>query len=147
MGPTMNTAIIRDYVLQECRRSENVLGAAFFDQHLAVVAEYADCLAQRLGANREVVELAAWLHDISAVRDARTLADHARISAEQAGRLLAEHGYPADLIESVGRDRPDRPPGVLVLLCIRCPQAELRRRLAMAARAVGGELDPSRRTG
>ncbi|HWQ53101.1 MAG TPA: HD domain-containing protein [Bryobacteraceae bacterium] len=94
---------IRRYVAGECRRGTNVFGPEFFDEHLAVVASYADCLAPRLGANAEVVQLAAYLHDISAVRDITTLRDHAVVSAAHARELLALRGYPLSIAENVSR--------------------------------------------
>ncbi len=77
------TVVIRDLVLEDCRRPANIFGPSFFDQHPAVVAEYAGGLAARLGADPEAVELAAFLHDISAVRDPATLPRHAAASAER----------------------------------------------------------------
>jgi uncharacterized protein len=93
----------REYVLELCRKPDNAFGPSFFDQHLEVVAHYAGRLADRLGADREVVELAAWLHDIAAIRDFSTLAEHAARSAEQARALLAERGYAAPVIERVAQ--------------------------------------------
>ncbi len=92
---------IRDLVLEDCRKPANIFGPSFFDQHLAVVTEYAGCLAARLGADPEVVELAALLHDISAVHDAATLPRHAATSAAEASRLLAGKGYAAAVMERV----------------------------------------------
>ncbi len=99
----MEIASIRDFVCSQCQQNENIFGSSFFDQHLAVVAEYAGILAKRLGADGEIVELAAYLHDLSAVRDASTLPDHANSSAALARRLLTEHGRPQDLVERVAR--------------------------------------------
>ncbi len=48
----------------ECARSS--FGLAFFDEHLAIVAHYANRLAVCLGANAEVVALGSWLHDLAA---------------------------------------------------------------------------------
>lgn len=97
----MSTDRIRDLVQDECRRS--VLGAAFFEEHLSVVARYAGCLAQRLGADAQIVELAAWLHDLAAVRDMAALPDHARLSAALAGELLPAYGFDGAVIDSVAR--------------------------------------------
>jgi uncharacterized protein len=99
----MTTAIIQEYVRQECGREANLFGPSFFDQHLAVVALYAGRLAQILGADVEAVELAAYLHDLSAVRDPATLPHHARASAALARRLLSDGGWPPACVDGVAR--------------------------------------------
>jgi len=86
-------ADIREFVRTACQQTQNVLGPSFFDQHLVVVAECATRLAERLSADEEVVELAAYLHDISAVLDPATLPDHPRQSAVFASRVLLGRGY------------------------------------------------------
>lgn len=99
----MLSADIRGFVHHACQRSENVFGPSFFDQHIAVVAECATSLAQRLGADVEVVELAAYLHDISVVRDPATMPNHAELSADLAKQILLERGYPRDRATEVAR--------------------------------------------
>ena len=94
---------IRELVYQACLRSENILSPAFFDQHLVVVAECATRLAGTLGADAEVVDLAAYLHDITAVLDPTTMPDHPRLSAEFATRILVDRGYRQDRIATVAR--------------------------------------------
>jgi uncharacterized protein len=89
------------YISSACRSSHNAFGASFFDQHLAVVVGYAGTLAQVLAADGEVVELAAWLHDIAAIRDVATVPQHHIAGAEIARTLLTEQGYPTERIESV----------------------------------------------
>ena len=99
----MPVADIREFVHRACRRKENVFGPSFFDQHLAVVADCATTLAEHLGADVEIVELAAYLHDISAVYDPTTMPNHAKLSADLATRLLLEQGYRQGLVSSVAR--------------------------------------------
>jgi uncharacterized protein len=91
----MNIGAMRAYVRAECAREQNVFGSSFYEEHLAVVAEYGTRLAERLGADREIVETAAWLHDIAAVRDRAALPRHAALGAAMAGELLCPHGYTA----------------------------------------------------
>jgi HD superfamily phosphodiesterase len=92
---------VREHVRQACARETNVFGPAFFDEHIAVVADCATRLAGRLLADVEVVQLAAWLHDFSAVCDPATLPDHARASADLAACLLAGYGCPSETIARV----------------------------------------------
>ena len=99
----MLVADIRELVQRACHRSENAFGPSFFDQHLAVVAECATTLAARLGADLEVVELAGYLHDLSAVCDPTTMPDHPRLSADLATQLLLERGYPEARVGCVAR--------------------------------------------
>jgi len=99
----MLLADIREFVRMACQQSQNVFSPSFFDQHLAVVAECATRLAERLSADMEVVELAAYLHDISAVLDPTTLPNHPRQSADLATQILLEHGYPEGRARQVAR--------------------------------------------
>lgn len=90
--------LIRERVLELCQAPENRLTPAFFDEHLLVVAHYARELADKLNADPEMVELASYLHDISAVRDFNSLPTHAVDSSTEAGAILAEYKYPPEKI-------------------------------------------------
>lgn len=92
---------IKKYVADECNSSRNAFGPAFFEEHLSVVVGYARRLAGALGADLEIVELAGWLHDISAVQDFAALPKHPVLSAEIARSMLLEKGYPSERIERV----------------------------------------------
>jgi uncharacterized protein len=93
--------VMKEYVAGECKSDRNAFSPAFFDEHLAVVAKYAVELGRTLGADLEIVELAAWMHDLSAVQDFAALPRHAALSAEIARKMLPERGYPAERIERV----------------------------------------------
>lgn len=97
----MISETIKYYVRRECIKPGNVFGSSFFDQHLQVVACYGRNLANILSADTEVVEISAYLHDISAIQDIKTLANHRIISAEIAGEILLEKKYPNEKIEIV----------------------------------------------
>jgi len=99
----MITDVVREYVLKECGNSKNAFGAAFFDQHLLVVREYSGELAKVLNADAEIVELAAYLHDLAAIQDFAALPRHPVAGAEIARRVLEENGYPAERIDRVAR--------------------------------------------
>jgi uncharacterized protein len=92
---------MRDYVAGECNSNRNAFGAAFFDEHLSVVARYATELGRTLGADLEIVQLAAWLHDLSAIQDFAALPRHPELSAEIARKMLLERGYPSERGERV----------------------------------------------
>jgi uncharacterized protein len=102
-GNAMIVEAIREYVAGECNSSKNAFGPAFFEQHLSVVIEYAGRLGEALGADLEIIELAAWLHDLSAVQDFAALPKHPALSAETARKLLQEKDYPSERIERVAK--------------------------------------------
>jgi uncharacterized protein len=99
----MMVETIREYVRGECSSSKNAFEPVFFEQHLSVVTEYAKRLGGVLGADLEIIELAAWLHDLSAVQDITALPKHPGLSAEIARKLLGEKGYPPERIDRVAR--------------------------------------------
>ncbi len=92
---------VRERVFELCQLPENRLTGAFFEEHLCVVAQYALQLADKLHADPELVELAAYLHDISAVLDFTTLSTHAVDSSAEAGEILAGLGYPPEKIAAI----------------------------------------------
>jgi uncharacterized protein len=94
---------MKKHVAEACESGKNAFGPAFFEEHLSVVVEYAKRLGQILGGDLEIIELAAWLHDLSAVQDFAALPKHPVLSAEIARRLLGEKGYPAERIERVAQ--------------------------------------------
>jgi uncharacterized protein len=69
-----------------------------FDHVLRVTA-MARRLAAAEGADREIVEMAALLHDIGRSAERATGCDHAQESALRAGEILA--GWPADRLRAV----------------------------------------------
>jgi putative nucleotidyltransferase with HDIG domain len=94
---------IKKMMQMECEKEQNEFGTAFFDQHILVVHDYACRLAEFLGADREAVELAAYLHDISAIQDFGNLARHAEISAETAEKILKDKSFNSEKIETIKR--------------------------------------------
>jgi uncharacterized protein len=92
---------IKNYVDSECKRESNMLGSAFFNQHILVVVDYGKRLAQQLNANSEVLELSAYLHDLAAIRDIKTLPTHNIISADLVDQILIEYQYPRESIAQI----------------------------------------------
>jgi len=84
--------------------------------HVQAVVRVAARLAEQTGADPEVVEAAAWLHDIGKGKSRR---GHGQDGATEARRILAETDYPAHKVEAVAdaiakhvglsRDEPDVP--------------------------------------
>jgi uncharacterized protein len=68
-------------------------------EHVEAVATLAAKLAQLTGADEEIVEAAAWLHDV-AKRDGE---DHAHTGAQFAEEFLTESDFPKEKIPAVVR--------------------------------------------
>jgi uncharacterized protein len=90
---------IKKFVESECKKPTSKYGAEPFDYHFAPVVKYALDLAEELGADKEIVTLAGWLHDIGSIMDGR--GEHHITGAKIAERKLKELGYPAEKIERV----------------------------------------------
>ncbi|WP_298983819.1 HD domain-containing protein [Caldilinea sp.] len=65
-------------------------------EHVQRVVQVALWLAERTGADREIVEAAAWLHDIR-----KGEPNHDKIGAVEAGALLQETDFPPEKIAGV----------------------------------------------
>lgn len=92
---------MKELVRNECNHPDSVFGSAFFEQHILVVRDYASRLSEQLGADPEILEIASYLHDISAIRDINALPNHHVLSAEFAESVLMGEKYDARKIEIV----------------------------------------------
>ncbi len=92
---------IRDVVEEACAADSNVFGYGIWSHHITRVAEHAVRLAPAFGADSEIVEIAALLHDYASVKDEALYEDHHIHGPIEAGRLLESHGYPPAGIEAV----------------------------------------------
>lgn len=87
-------------VQRRCREETNRFGMGCY-YHIAAVVKNAEILAEKCGADREVVMIAAWLHDIASVTDYSYYEQHHIHGAEMAGRILEELGYEEEKITLV----------------------------------------------
>ena len=71
----------------------------WYDLHFIPVHKYAMMLAEITGANKEVVELAVWLHDLGKIKSGPK--DHHKTGAKEAEKVLRDFGYPESTIEHV----------------------------------------------
>jgi putative nucleotidyltransferase with HDIG domain len=92
---------IKQYVSEQCLTSENLFGPSFFKLHLEVVENYSLQLADQLSADREVVEVAALIHDMAAISDFSSLLQHAEKGAEMADELLKDMPLSPDQKEKI----------------------------------------------
>ena len=55
-------------IYDRCQRETNKFGMGCY-YHIAAVVKNAEILAEKYGADKEVVLIAAWLHDIASITD------------------------------------------------------------------------------
>ena len=95
------TQQIRAIVEEACKRETNIFGYGIWTHHILYVIEYGKLLAEQLGANEEIVEIAALLHDYASIKDESLYRDHHLHSPLEAERILREIRYPEEKIQAV----------------------------------------------
>ena len=58
---------VRKFVEEKCRKPSNKFGYEIYEEHFVPMVKNSKILAEKLGADIEVVEIAAWLHDIGSI--------------------------------------------------------------------------------
>ena len=101
----------RDYkkIISEVKRivkaandsPKNKYGKTVWPYHLELVVRYALALGRKLKTDLEVLELAAYLHDFAALKEAKNDKEHHIIGARLAGELLAKLGLEKEKIAAV----------------------------------------------
>lgn len=87
----------------------NHIGSWFFDEHLLGVEQNVKFLLENLPeANKEIVMLGVWLHDLQRIRGIK--GDHQKIGSEEAEKVLNEYSYNNEAIEKVKK----------IILCHSC---------------------------
>jgi len=92
---------IETIVRDACSKDSNLFGYAIWTHHITRVVQNAKLLAKLLGADLEMVEIAALLHDYASVKDKALYKDHHINSASEAEKILKGFDYPAEKIEAV----------------------------------------------
>ena len=97
----MNNIIekIRIFVEDECKKPTSLYGYEPFLCHFTPVVMYAKQLADQFWWDKEVIEIAGWLHDIGSIIYGRE--DHHITGAKIAGEKLVELNYPVEKIELI----------------------------------------------
>jgi len=90
---------VKSFVEEECRKPTSKYGYEPFAFHFVPMALYSEKLADELGADKEIVLLATWLHDIGSIMYGRE--DHHVTGAKIAEEKLKELDYPVEKIELV----------------------------------------------
>ena len=117
----------REYVRAESRKATNPFGEGIFSDHIEPVVRHAVELAKRTGADEEVVELAAWLHDIGSILGDNK--NHHITGARVAEALLKSLDCGDETIAKVKhcieahRSSSDNPRETLEAECVACADA------------------------
>ncbi len=101
----MNYNEIVELLLEElknkCLSESNKFGPTIWSHHMLPVVKYANQMAEVMNADKEIVEIAAILHDYESVKNYEFYEDHHIHGAAEAERLLSNYGYCSDKIEKI----------------------------------------------
>ena len=95
------TQQIRAIVEEACKKETNIFGYGIWTHHIVYVVQYGKLLAEQLGADAEIVELAALLHDYASIKDESLYRNHHLHGPLEAERILRELDYPEGKIHAV----------------------------------------------
>ena len=101
MGKSEAVEQITEIVREACAQDSNVFGFGIWTHHITKVVENAKRLAPLFGADPEIVELAALLHDYASVKDQTLYKDHHIHGPIEAEKILIRFGYSINTIEAV----------------------------------------------
>lgn len=104
MKDTCKSKIISElYELVEtaCRSTNNKYGYGIWSHHILDVVKFGKELSRIYGADEEVVEIAALLHDYAGIADSANRENHHIAGAAEAGKLLSGYGFPKERIGMV----------------------------------------------
>lgn len=90
---------VRLFVEEECKKPTSKYGYEPYHFHFVPVHNYAKRLAEELGADIEVVEIATWMHDIGSIIYGRE--NHHITGAQIAEEKLKEWGYASEKIKMI----------------------------------------------
>lgn len=92
---------VRNEVKSRCNTYAEKEGYDFWNDHIKYVVQNAVYLAKEYGADLEIVEIGALLHDIAQVSYVGPSEEHHILGAEIANQLLTRLGYSEDKIKLV----------------------------------------------
>jgi len=90
---------IKQYVEEEHLKPTSKYGYEPYKFHLIPMVKYAENLADELGGDKEIISLAAWLHDIGSIIHGRK--NHNITGTKIAEKKLKELNYPLEKIELI----------------------------------------------
>lgn len=118
------TEKVKEELLNRCEKYKEKNGYDFWNDHIKFVVQNSVKLAKEYGADVEIVELGALLHDIAMPSEYGEREQHHIYGAEIAEQLLTELNYPQDRIEKVKncvlnhRGSKDRPRNTIEEQCV-----------------------------
>lgn len=93
--------IIKKEVEDKCKSENNAYGYGIWTHHILNVVKYAKMLAERTGADHEVVEIAALLHDYAGIKNSEWTKEHHIHGAREAERILRGLDYCEEKIQLI----------------------------------------------
>ncbi|HAN09933.1 MAG TPA: metal-dependent phosphohydrolase [Clostridiales bacterium] len=98
-----NDIIQKIYILveEECKSEHNIFGYDAWDYHILSVVKNSKIMAEKLNADKEIVEIAALLHDYAGIKNKDWYEEHHIYGANEADIILTELYYPREKIELV----------------------------------------------
>lgn len=84
-----------------CKKDSNIYGYSAWSHHIESVVKFALILADKLEADKEILEIAALLHDIGSVTNKDWYEEHHIHGARIAQEILEKYSYPEEKIKSV----------------------------------------------
>ncbi|MBD5157925.1 MAG: HD domain-containing protein [Butyrivibrio sp.] len=91
---------LQSEVYKRCKDTANKFGMGVY-YHIEAVVKNGELLAQKYGADKEIVMIAAWLHDIASITDYALYENHHIYGAEMAYGILSGLSYEESKIFSV----------------------------------------------
>lgn len=91
---------LKKEIYERCKKPSNKFGMGIY-YHIEAVAQNASLLAEKYDADKEVVMIAAWLHDIASVTDYMLYKNHHLHGAEIAREILEKFQYEEEKIALV----------------------------------------------
>lgn len=88
-------------VEEACKKDTNIYGYSIWSNHIVNVVRYGKELAKLLGADEEIVEIAALLHDYAGIKDCSLSEEHHIYGAIEAEQILNQYNYPKEKIEQI----------------------------------------------
>ncbi len=86
-----------------CKMKTNAFGYGIWSHHIVDVVKYSKKLAEKIGADKEIVELASLLHDYASIKEFKYYKDHHIYGGDEAEKILGDLDYPPNKIEKVKR--------------------------------------------
>ena len=88
-------------IKNRCEQPTNAYGIGAWDHHIKIVYELAKQYASDYNADKEIVTLAALLHDIASVTNVDFTEEHHIIGANIAEEILIQENYPREKIDMI----------------------------------------------